>query len=100
MCRDPGVSSDDMIEMVYVRSSRNRFISKVIYIYILGMMLYTVVPVVDVDQRLICLFNPRVLHGPPRYIYVGCGKYSLLTSHHVLGRILELYHAPQDLHGL
>ena len=61
--------------------------------------MYTVVPVADVDRRLICLLNPRVLHGPPRYIYVGCGKYSLLTLHHVLGRILDLYHVKEDFHN-
>ena len=27
---------------------------------------------------------PRVLHGPPRCIYVGYGRYSLLTSCHVV----------------
>ena len=62
-------------------------------------VMYTVVPVADVDRRLICLLNPRVLHGPPRYIYVKCGKYSLLTSHHVLKRILELYHVKEDFHN-
>ena len=36
---------------------------------------------------------PRVLHGPPRYIYVGCGRYSLLTSCHVVSVYsLRLHH--------
>ena len=34
MCHDRGVSSDDTIGTVYVRSSCNRYISKVIYIRI------------------------------------------------------------------
>ena len=45
----------------------------------------------DVDRRLICLLNPRMLDGPPRYIYVGYGKYSLLRAMRILG----LYHAPK-----
>ena len=40
--------------------------------------MYTVVPVADVDRRLICLSNPCVLYGPPRCIYVGYSKYSFV----------------------
>ena len=49
---------------------------------------------------------PRALHGPPRYIYVGCGSYSLLTSCHVVSVYswgcvkvysLRLHHAPKIL---
>ena len=40
----------------------------------------------------LCLSDLRFLYGPPRYMYVGYGRYSLLTLHHVFGRILELYH--------
>ena len=30
----------------------------------------------DVDRRLICLSSSRVLHGPPRFMYIGYGRYS------------------------
>ena len=59
--RDRDASSDDTIETVYVRNSRNRLQTK-LYIYIfLGRMLTirydvicTVVSAADVDWRLIC----------------------------------------------
>ena len=62
--------------------------------------MYTVVPVADVDWRLICLLNPRVLHGPPRRIYVGYGKYSLLTSYLVPRAHLGVTSPPKSIVGI
>ena len=63
--RDGDASSDDTIETVYVRNSRNHLQTK-LFIYSRCRTLTirsTVVSVADVDQQLICLSDPHAVMG-------------------------------------
>ena len=91
ICCDRDVSSDDTIETVYVRNSRNCLQAK-LFIYICGMMLYVQ----------LCLWQmligdwfvyriPHVVMGRQGVYMSGMVGIRLLTSYHVLGRISGLY---------
>ena len=93
------VSPDDTGETVYARSSRNRLQTK-IFIFLGMMFICTMYPWQMLVGDWVCLSDPRFLYGPPRYMYVGYGRYSLLTSHHVLRRILELHQVYESIPNL
>ena len=88
------ISPDDTGETVYARSSRNRLQTK-IFIYSRYDVICTVCPWQILVGNWLWLSDPRFLYGSPMCMYVGYGRYSLLTSRHVLGRILELYQGPK-----
>ena len=65
-----GISSNMIVGIVYVGSSRNRYISKLIIYISRWSITCTVVHVADVDRRLICLSSSRVFVWAAKvYVY-------------------------------